>query len=154
MTTKMHENELEIDDNQVRILLKSQCPQWADYPLMRIKSSGTDNALFRLGEDYIVRLPRLEGATENINKEFTWVPQISRFLKTPISEPIFKGRPENGYPNHWLITKWNEGHNPDFEKENEYEAFAIDLANFINELHEIKLTDSRNITMKIVICSA
>jgi hypothetical protein len=30
------------------------------------------------------------------------------------------------YLNH--VTKWNEGHNPDFEKEKEYEVLAKDLA--------------------------
>jgi aminoglycoside phosphotransferase (APT) family kinase protein len=37
------------------------------------------------------------------------------------------------------VTKWNEGHNPHFEKENEYALLAIDLACFLNELHQIKL---------------
>lgn len=50
---------LPIDESLVRILLKDQCPEWVDLPLEVIKSSGTDHALFRLGNDYIVRLPRL-----------------------------------------------------------------------------------------------
>lgn len=43
--TKIHENELEINEALVRSLLKSQCPQWADLPLIPIKSSDTDNVL-------------------------------------------------------------------------------------------------------------
>ena len=64
-----------------------------------------------------------------------------RFLKTSISKPLFKGNSNQFYPWSWIITKWNEGQNPNFEKENEYELLAKDLAYFLNELHRIKLTD-------------
>lgn len=63
---KMHENELEINEQLVQILLKNQCPHWADLPLESVKSSGTDNALFRLGSEHVVRLPRIHWATEGI----------------------------------------------------------------------------------------
>lgn len=138
---KMHENEFEIDDRLVHALLKSQCPHWADLPLKAITSSGTDNALFRLGSEYVVRLPRIDWAAESINKEYEWVPKIAPFLKNPISEPLFKGKPEQSYPWPWMVTRWNEGHNPSFEKETEYELLAKDLADFLNELHGIKLAD-------------
>lgn len=64
-----------------------------------------------------------------------------RFLKTSISKPLFKGNSNQFYPWSWIITKWNEGQNPNFEKESEYELLAKDLAYFLNELHRIKLTD-------------
>lgn len=141
----MHENEFEIDEDFVCSLLKSQCPEWAHLPLKPIVSSGTDNALFRLGDSYIVRLPRIEwepgSNNKSINKEYEWLPKIIRFLKTSISEPVFKGNSDQFYPWSWLITKWNEGHNPDFEKENEYALLAKDLAHFLNELHRITLTN-------------
>ncbi|MBA8667698.1 aminoglycoside phosphotransferase family protein [Holosporaceae bacterium 'Namur'] len=136
---KMHKNELEVDEYLVHKLLKSQFPHWADLPLEAVISSGTDNALFRLGSKYVVRLPRIDWATESINKEYEWVPKISQFLKVPISEPLFKGNPDKSYPWPWIIAKWNEGHNPDFEIRDEYELLAQDLAYFLNELHEIKL---------------
>ncbi|MGO9388545.1 MAG: aminoglycoside phosphotransferase family protein [Methanobacterium sp.] len=112
-------------------------------PLKSIISSGTDNALFRLGSEFVVRLPRVEWETGSINKcinkEYEWVPKIARFLKIPISEPLFKGNPDTSYPWPWTVAKWNEGHNPKFEKENEHELLAKDLAYFLNELHGIKL---------------
>lgn len=39
------------------------------------------------------------------------------------------------------MTQWNEGHNPHFEKEKEYELLAKDLACFLNELHDINLAN-------------
>lgn len=138
---KMHENELEINEQLVQILLKNQCPHWADLPLESVKSSGTDNALFRLGSEYVARLPRIHWATESINKEYEWVPKIAKLLKTPISTPAFKGKPGSSYPYSWIVAKWNEGHNPDFENDSEYEHLAKELAYFLNELHGIKLAN-------------
>ena len=137
---KMHNDEIEINEKLVSLLIKEQCPQWADLLLISIKSSGTDNALFRLGNEYVVRLPRIE-PNENISKEYEWIPKIARLLKTPISVPLFKGTPTKFYPWSWIIAKWNDGHNPIFEKENEYELLAKDLAYFLNDLHQIKLID-------------
>jgi len=65
---KMHENEFKINEDLVQKLLKSQCPEWAHLPLKRIHSSGTDNALFRLGKEYVVRLPRVEWQPGSVNK--------------------------------------------------------------------------------------
>jgi aminoglycoside phosphotransferase (APT) family kinase protein len=55
----MHENELPIDDALVRRLVDEQFPDWADLPLTRIEPWGTVNAIYRLGDDLSVRLPRL-----------------------------------------------------------------------------------------------
>jgi aminoglycoside phosphotransferase (APT) family kinase protein len=140
---KMHENELEIDEHLVHVLLKDQCPQWADLTITPIKSSGTDNALFRLGTEYVVRLPRIEwepgSIDQKINKEYEWLPKIAECLTTPISVPVFIGIADKHYPYPWLIAKWNEGHNPDFEIENSYDLLAKDLAYFLNEFHAIPL---------------
>lgn len=141
--TKMHENELNVSYNLVHALIKSQRPDWANLPIKAITSSGTDNALFRLGDEYVVRIPRIEWATGSVNKgiakEYEWVSKLSSLLTTPISEPLFKGEPTKSYPWSWIIVKWNDGSNPNFEIENEYELLAKDLASFLNNLHGIKL---------------
>ncbi|WP_019215120.1 aminoglycoside phosphotransferase family protein [Legionella tunisiensis] len=139
--TKMHKNEVDIDEALVHTLLKEQCPHWDNLPLEAILSSGTDNALFRLGSDYVIRLPRIDWATKSIHKEYEWIPKIAQYLHLPISVPLFKGDPCQSYPWSWLITQWNDGHNPSFEKKDEYELLAKELADFLNELHEIKLAD-------------
>jgi aminoglycoside phosphotransferase (APT) family kinase protein len=150
--TKMHDNEFEVEDILVYTLLKSQCSRWANLPLKAVTSSGTDNALFRLGGDYVVRLPRVDWAAESINKEYEWVPKLARFLEIPISEPVFKGSPDKSYPWSWIVAKWNEGCNPPFEENDEYELLAKDLANFLNELHGIQLANGpssrRGISLK------
>lgn len=141
MTLKMHANELEINDDLVCSLIKIQCPDRLGLPLKRVKSSGTDNALFRLGQNWIVRLPRLVGSDANINKEYLWVPQLAPFLNISISVPVFKGDSTDFYPSSWMISQWHNGSNPEFEIENEYHDLAKDLANFLNQFHNIPLSN-------------
>jgi len=54
----MHADELDLDAALVGRLIEAQFPAWARPPLEPVLPAGTDNALFRLGEDLVVRLPR------------------------------------------------------------------------------------------------
>ena len=56
-TEKMHADELETDDALVRRLLAAQFPSWAELPIEALPAGGTDNAIYRLGEELSVRLP-------------------------------------------------------------------------------------------------
>jgi aminoglycoside phosphotransferase (APT) family kinase protein len=60
MNMRMHDDEIDIDDGLVRRLLRSQLPQWSHLSIERLVSSGTDNAMFRLGDDMVVRMPSSE----------------------------------------------------------------------------------------------
>ena len=57
--SKMHADEFDIGVDLVRRLLAAQFPAWAELPLAPVLSAGTDNALYRLGADMAVRLPRI-----------------------------------------------------------------------------------------------
>jgi aminoglycoside phosphotransferase (APT) family kinase protein len=62
-----HEADREI--GLVRRLLAAQFPQWPTQLIERVPSTGTDHALYRLGDDQVVRLPltwgRLRGWTRS-----------------------------------------------------------------------------------------
>jgi len=140
----MHDNEIILTEKDVRLLLEQQFPEFALLALSYIKESGTENALFRLGKDYIVRLPRhvlsadaFEKNEKTLDKELKYLPHLAEQLSFAISKPIFKGNHTASYPFSWSISQWNQGHNPPFEQENEYQQLAKDLAQFINELHAI-----------------
>ena len=47
----MHDDQLVSDAELVRELLRDRHPHWADGPITEISSTGTDHALYRLGED-------------------------------------------------------------------------------------------------------
>jgi aminoglycoside phosphotransferase (APT) family kinase protein len=59
----MHADEFGTDVALVRRLAAAQFPQWADLSIEPVQSAGTDNAIYRLGDQMAVRLPRIASAT-------------------------------------------------------------------------------------------
>jgi len=60
----MHDDEVEVDDALVHRLVAAQLPDLADLPLVRIGAWGTDHAIFRLGDELSVRVPKIGWAAE------------------------------------------------------------------------------------------
>ena len=109
---KMHEDELELDESLVRALIEEQFPEWAGLTLGRVEPSGTDNAIFRLGTELAVRLPRRDGSLDEEDKEHTWLPRLAPRLPVEIPLPVARGRPGPDYPWHWSVCTWLEGEMP------------------------------------------
>lgn len=76
---------------------------------LRYVASGWDNSVFRLGEQYAVRLPRRRVAAELMEHELRWLPRLASVLPLPISVPLRSGAPGAGYPWPWAITPWMDG---------------------------------------------
>src|SRR4029453_4554335 len=74
---KMHHDELDIDASLVRRLLASQFPRGAGLPIGGVGPPGTDNALYRLGDDMVVRLPRVARTVATLEKERAWLPRLA-----------------------------------------------------------------------------
>jgi len=136
----MHVDEVDTDVSLVIRLLTTQFPQWADLPIEPVTSAGTDNALYRLGADMVVRLPRIHWANEQVEKERRWLPKLAPFLPLAIPVPIAKGEPGEGYPWHWSVYRWLEGENATIERIANPLQTAIDLAQFIAALQRIDAT--------------
>lgn len=108
----MHEGEVAISDGLVRRLVAGQFPQWADRPLRRLPPLGTDNQLFRLGQDLLVRMSRIHWAADSAHWEHIWLPRLAPCLDVEISAPVALGAPAEDYPWHWTVVPWVEGTNP------------------------------------------
>ncbi len=137
---KMHAAEVETDVSLVRRLLAAQFPQWADLPIEPVNSAGTDNAIYRLGDDKSVRLPRIQGATGQVAKEHRWLPRIAPHLPLAIPAPLAKGTPGEGYPWHWSVYRWLEGGNAAMQRLADPRRAATELAHFIAALQRIDPT--------------
>src|SRR5438046_3098956 len=81
---RVHADEWPTDADLVRRLLRAQFPRWADLSIGRVPSSGTDNALYRLGDDLLVRLPRRPGAATQADKDQEWLPRLAPHLPVSI----------------------------------------------------------------------
>jgi len=137
MPARMHADEVLTDATLVRRLLRAQFPQWADLPLTPYPSSGTDNAIYRLGEDMAVRLPRIYWAAGQAEREQRWLPALAPHLPLPIPVPLAVGRPGEGYPWQWSITPWLKGEAATRTNLPDLRQAAVDLAQFITALHRI-----------------
>ena len=131
----MHEHEVVTDAALVRRLLRAQFPEWSKLRIERVASSGTDNALYRLGADMVVRLARIGWAVDAIEKERSWLPVLAPHLPVEVPLPLAKGEPGEGFPWPWTVYTWLEGENPPIGGGSE--ALAHELAAFIRALRRI-----------------
>ena len=134
---KMHADEVDIDSSLVVRLLAVQFPQWAHLPLTPVPSAGTDNAIYRLGDDLAVRLPRVAGAAGQVDIEDRWLPRLAPHLPLAIPVPLARGRPGEGYPWSWSVCRWLEGESAQSQRIAREGQAARDLAHFIAALQRI-----------------
>jgi aminoglycoside phosphotransferase (APT) family kinase protein len=99
----MHADEVAVDEPLVRRLLAAQLPQWAGMPIEPVHPAGTDNAIYRLGDDLAVRLPRIGWAAEHPGKEYEWLPRLAPLLPLPTPVPLALGAPDEGYG--WVVVQ-------------------------------------------------
>ena len=138
--SKMHIDEVDTNVSLVRQLLNTQFPQWANLPIEPAHSAGTGNALYRLDDDMVVRLPRIPSAVGQVDKEQKWLPRLAPFLPLNIPVPLAKGKPSDGYPWHWSVYRWIEGEDATTAPINDPRQAATDLAQFIIALQGIEAT--------------
>jgi len=137
---RMHADEVETNEPLVRRLLNAQFPAWAELPIKRVESAGTDNALYRLGSNMVVRLPRIHWAVDAVEKEQRWLPLISRHLPLAVPSPIAKGTAGEGYPWDWSIYSWLDGKSAAIASINDLKQAGVDIAGFIVALRGIDPT--------------
>lgn len=136
----MHQDEINISISLVSQLLAAQFPKWAKLPIWAVRSAGTDNAIYRLGDHLAVRLPRIPGAVGQVDKEHLWLPRLAPHLPLAIPTPLAKGQPGEGYPWQWSVYRWLEGENSTVEHIADPRQAALDLAHFIIALRQIDAT--------------
>ncbi len=132
---RMHDDELTLDEVLVRRLLASQLPGLADRALRAVEPWGTDNAIWRLGDDLVVRLPRRSDACEQVEHEATWLPHLAPRVPVAIPEPVAVGEPDLGYPCRWAVHRWIPGQGAGLATMDDPARFARDLAATIRRLH-------------------
>jgi len=133
----MHDDQLETGPELVRDLLGMQFPDWADLPLQTVASTGTANAMFRLGEELVVRLPLRPGTEASLRKEHRWLPQLAPHLPAAVPVPVAVGAPTDRYPMPWSVLEWFDGADGTTAAFDQDEA-AVELGTFLRKLHEVE----------------
>ena len=95
--------------------------------------AGWDNAMFRLGEDLLIRLPRRQRAASLIENEQNWLPGLAQRLPIAVSAPLRVGHPGRGYPCKWSVLPWLPGRTADQAEPDANQPTR--LAQFLRALH-------------------
>ena len=131
---KMHDDEADIDAELVRRLVAAQFPRLAGRPVTPFRSTGTVNAIYRLGDHLYARLPRVARWARDLETESHWLPRLAPGLSLRVPEPVARGRPGDGYPWSWAIYRWIDGQPYADELIPDERQAARDLAGFVTGL--------------------
>jgi aminoglycoside phosphotransferase (APT) family kinase protein len=134
---KMHDGEAEIDAALVRRLVAAQFPQLASLPVREVRSTGTVNAIYRLGDQLYARLPRVPRYVRALEREWRWLAELAPGLTLCVPEPVALGQPAAEYTFTWAIYRWIDGHPYADQLVDDEPQAARDLARFVTELRRI-----------------
>ena len=119
-------------------LVTEQFPELSRLPIAKLRSTGTDNAVFRLGEHALIRMPTTVGAAEQVDKEQRWLPEFAKSdLPLAIPKLIVAGVPNEQYPYNWSIYKWLKGKPATTERITDIRHAAEHLGQFVSKLQTI-----------------
>lgn len=128
----------------VRALLHVQAAELAALPVTRLSNTGSDNVLYRLGDELVVRLPRFADAAKRLGTELDWLPRLVD-LPTAVPTVYFAGSPSDVYPFRWAILRWVDG--TDAWEARHHDgwfgpAFGVDLVAVVQRLRSMPVEDA------------
>lgn len=133
-TQDMPAAEVQVDADLVRSLVAEQHPDLADRAIGFL-ANGWDNAMYRLGDDLVVRLPRRQVAVRLIEHEWRWLPSLAVGLPLPIPAPLRRGEPSAGFPWPWTIIPWIDGEPIALGAQLDRAATARSIGGFLRAFH-------------------
>ena len=126
--------EVDVDPDLVRRLLAVQQPDLAQLPV-ELMANGWDNAMYRVGDVLVARLPRREVAAELVSREQRWLPVLAPRLPLPVPAPVRTGQPALGYPWSWSIIPFLPGQAAARTAPADWPDAAVSLGRFLAALH-------------------
>ncbi|NUR62804.1 MAG: aminoglycoside phosphotransferase family protein [Catenulispora sp.] len=137
----MHDGELAVPVSTVRDLIDEQFPQWRPLTVKRLDSSGTVNAIFRIGEELAGRFPLVPDEISKVRRqlraEADAAAELAAHTRFPVPVPVALGEPGAGYPLPWSVQTWLPGETADVNDPGSSIAFAHDLADFIEDVRAV-----------------
>ncbi len=121
--------------DMARNVLAETDARWASLLIRPIRSSGTDNALFLLGTDHVLRLPKHEEAAGFLEKELEWLPKL-KDLPLEVPQLTYRSQMKSYGNRDFGIFKWIDGAIALDDKIADPCRGAHALAMFLNALHQ------------------
>jgi aminoglycoside phosphotransferase (APT) family kinase protein len=126
--------DVDVTPDLVRRLLAGQHPDLAGLPV-QFMANGWDNAMFRVGDELLARLPRREAAAAILLNEQRWLPVLAHDIRLPIPAPERTGVPAHGYPYPWSVVPFLAGEPATDADSLDLAGVAADVGGFLGSLH-------------------
>lgn len=137
----MHADELTVTSSMARELVDRQFPQWRGLAVEQVASTGTVNAIFRIGGELAARFPLQAGDVEEtwraLRAEADASAELLGRTRFPTPAPVALGEPGAGYPLPWSVQTWIPGVSANDDDPGASPDFAGDLADFIRAVRAI-----------------
>ncbi|WP_285794382.1 aminoglycoside phosphotransferase family protein [Micromonospora sp. NBRC 107095] len=137
----MHADQVDVSAEVVATLVAGQFPRWRGLPVRPLPSTGTVNALFRVGPDVVLRFPLRPFADPGLRDELLREQEYARLfaarLPVAVPEPLGVGEPGEGYPGPWSAYRFIAGGTATSDLVGASDAFAHDLAGVVVALRRI-----------------
>src|SRR3954463_9961612 len=109
----MHGDELHVDVGTARRLIGEQFPRWSGLGVRRVRTAGTVNAVFRVGDALVARFPfRAEepaSVLDLLTREQAAAREFAEVSSVRSPRPLAIGKPGHGYPLPWSVQTWVPG---------------------------------------------
>lgn len=127
-------------------LIVNQFPEYKNLEIASVEKQGHDNRTYRLGNDFLIRMPIAASYALKVPKEQKLLPELAKYVSINIPVPIKMGVPSKNYPYPFSIYKWLEGRSANHLQLDGVvlEKLALQMALFLKELQRIDAVEGLN----------
>lgn len=125
---------VDITPELVRALVDEQFPEWRQLRVRPVARQGWDNRTFRLGDEFVVRMPSATQYVAAVAKEDRCLPGLAAHLPIPVPAPVATGRPSEAYTFPWSVRRWLPGVTVADAADIDRIRLARDLGDFLTAL--------------------
>ncbi|WFR84224.1 aminoglycoside phosphotransferase family protein [Arthrobacter sp. Y-9] len=134
----MHEGQVVLSEADAARLIFRRFPEYRGETVRPLDTTGTVNAIYRVGEKATARFPYLiadsTGAEATQEKEAQAMEEFLQASPFPGPRPLGVVGPSEIYPGAWSLQSWLPGTTPSPHSHEDSEGFADDLADLIAAL--------------------
>ena len=128
--------EIELSLQDVRALLALHAPEWGIKRIEKVASAGTDNALFRLDDNCLLRIPSRPSAVEPLRKELIWLPKFTG-LSLSVPQVLLQSQTHNELGFDFGIYAWLDGEEAFPDRIDDLTQASKSLATFLTTLRKM-----------------
>lgn len=143
----MHEDQIDVGEQQVVALVAEQIPELAGMEVVRVRGSGTVHAIFRVGDAVTARFPlraeRPDRIAERLRLDAAASLEFHDVAGVAAPRPLGIWRPGHGYPSPWMTQSWVPGTIAGPTTHQHDAALADDLVELVSRLRDAPVRGRR-----------